>query len=120
LRRQEGREKVVKQESNDLRLRGELSRSVHQQPVLPNETVHLSNLAKLDSRMDAANTARKQNIVGILNNIMDIMQNNPAIDVIELARQIGRSRSMTYKYLAELEISGQIHRNGGDGKTFNL
>jgi len=57
---QEGGEKIVKQESNDCRLRCELSRSVHQQTVRLYETVHLSNLAKLDSRMDEANTARKK------------------------------------------------------------
>lgn len=47
-----------------------------------------------------------------LDTLLDILSEEPDIQVTELSRQIGRSRSTVYTYLDELEDQGQLKKNG--------
>ncbi len=116
IAQQEQREVIVNHGRIERHEKRTASYSIHQPLTGQDDTVHMSTMAKMNTGLQAANAARQLNRNALLNTIIDIVDNNPDIGVTELARQIGRSRTTVYKYLEELEHSGQIHRNGGDGR----
>jgi predicted transcriptional regulator len=114
---QEQREITVNRERRERQEKRLSLDSVNRVSSVQNDNVHLSPLTKMDTRFSTANAARKRRRDRILNNIIEIIENHPEIGITELARQIGRSRTTVYKYLEELEQSGQINRNGGDERV---
>jgi hypothetical protein len=116
IAQQEQRETVVNREWKERLDKRTMVDSVNREPIVQDYPVQLSTKAKMDTGLSAANSNRKLNRDAILNRIANIVDEDPDIGVTDLARQIGRSRTTVYKYLEELEQSGQIKRNGGDGR----
>jgi biotin operon repressor len=99
IAQQEQREVIVNHGRIERHEKRTASYSIHRPLTGQDDTVHMSTMAKMNTGLQEA---------------------NPDIGVTELARQIGRSRTTVYKYLEELEHSGQIHRNGGEGRLSSL
>lgn len=75
-----------------------------------NETVEK---AKSDSStLEQANKKRQLSKQDAMDRALQILSEDPAINLIDIARKIGRSRQTVYDYLDEMEDAGKIHRNG--------
>lgn len=75
-----------------------------------------SRMAKSETSTDFLDrliTKRELTKRQALDKTRQLVTSNPAITPLEIADQIGKSRQAVYDYLAELEVSGQLSRNGG-------
>lgn len=81
---------------------------------------NVSGLDVSEHKLDAANAARANNKVAILERLVDILVNSPGTGVTDLARQVGRSRTTIYGYLAELETAGRISKDNGAVKVLEV
>lgn len=66
--------------------------------------------------LDTVNPVKEKTKSETLDMLVDTLLDNPNISTSELARQIGRSRQTTYKYLEELQNSGRINKIGNQRK----
>ncbi len=57
---------------------------------------------------------QEQSKEAVLAAMLDIWRTDPAVRVVDVARQVGRSRTAVYAYLAELEKAGRVSRDNGN------
>lgn len=69
--------------------------------------------AKFDTTtLEQANKKRQLSKRDAMNRTLQILSEDPTINLTDIARQIGRSRQTIYDYLDEMEAAGKIRRNG--------
>lgn len=97
--------KIVQQERSEKR---RLSKNF---PV-QNDSTKASILGNLDTNLDLANEARKNNKYTLLERLEGVISEHPEKGVTELKNLLGvRSRSTVYAYIKELEAMGRVKKN---------
>lgn len=134
IAQQETRERAVRQEqknrkaarqTKDIPIRRVNGQTRDHLTVSPNETQAHSEAApgkrtslqqeediRFKSPNDNLDTVKLNTKVDILNTILETLALDPAANITDLARRVGRSRTTVYKYIKELEQAGRISRNG--------
>lgn len=111
ISQQEHRERVV---TNERQVRQ--SQRVNRTTIQPHTGVNTHNplMSTLTDgySLDTVNPVKEKTKSEILDMLVYTLLDNPNVSISELARQIGRSRQTTYKYLEELHSSGRIPKNG--------
>jgi len=91
----------------------ERQRSVKAEQRKVSTTVEFDgSLTPFEQARAELNGQRERTKSEVLDILVDILGDEPDIGVSELAQRVNKSRTTIYGYLAELEQSGRIHRNG--------
>jgi hypothetical protein len=119
ISQQEHRELVVKNERL-VRQAQRMNRTTKQQHTGVNAHNRLMSTLTEGYSLDTVIPVKDRTKSDLLDMLVDTLLDNPNVSISELARQIGRSRQTTYKYLEELHNSGRIPKNGNQPSIQDL
>jgi hypothetical protein len=115
ISRQEQREAVVKTEKAERKARRQARRLAAHRTTPAQLSGAPSRTTVLNTSLDVARQTRRAKRDARMNALLTFYSSNPDAGPTEASRAIGVSRQTVYNYLAELEDTGRISRNDGQG-----
>lgn len=112
ISRQEQREAAVKAERAERKAARQAHRQTARQAASVRTSVEASRVSVFNTSLDAARQGRKAKRDARLDALVTFYSSNADAGPTEAGRAIGVSRQTIYTYLAELETTGRISRNG--------
>jgi len=115
ISRQEQREAAVQAEKQERKAEREGQRQAARPGTPAQVSAQPSNTAVLHSSLDLARQTRKAKRDARIDALLTFYASHPGAGPTEAGQAIGVSRQTIYSYLADLEASGEISRDDGNG-----